>query len=463
MAEFNCPPNKYCSDQQMTEVGTDKTKIYHRTVTTLTGTGPAYTGSKTETYILRKQPEGAPINSWQVVATTTDGGKTQTFTNAAGADLKKSLSPGGNLAKNTQIQTQQTLAKGLGRNSLGQNGTVLDKISPEQQKKLKIISPNVASSTGAGSTTATGSTTVAPTPVESLDTGKEVKGTKTSGFGTFIYPEDLGSTKQDVIKFSMLKYKPSGLKFLEPGPSSGRTGTKDREIIGTVVLPIPSGISDTNTCNWGENSINALEAAANAAAFQGITKGIGEGVKEAGESLTKILADSGTKGGLAALFTASAVGSPGGAVLSRTQGSVINPNMELLFNGPTLRPFSFLFKMSARSAKEAEQIIGILNFFKRGMSPIKTESNLFLKAPHTFSIRYLDRRGKDSKNKDTDHPYIGRIKECALQSVVVSYTPHGEYATYTNGVMVSYEMQMQFQELEPIFNNDYEGLPGIGY
>ncbi len=45
MAEFNCPPNKYCSDQQMTEVGTDKTKIYHRTVTTLTGTGPAYTGS----------------------------------------------------------------------------------------------------------------------------------------------------------------------------------------------------------------------------------------------------------------------------------------------------------------------------------------------------------------------------------------------------------------------------------
>ena len=257
----------------------------------------------------------------------------------------------------------------------------------------------------------------------------------------------------------MLKYKPSGLKFLEPGPSSGRTETKDRQIIGTVVLPIPSGISDTNACVWGENSINAVEAAAAAAAFQGITKGIGEGVKEAGESLNKVLADSGTKGGLAALFTASAVGGPGAAILSRTQGSVINPNMELLFNGPTLRPFSFTFKMSARNKGEAKQIIGILNFFKRGMSPIKTESNLFLKAPHTFRIQYLDRRNKDA----VDHPYIGRIKECALQSINMLYTPHGEYATYTDGVMVSYEMQMQFQELEPIFNNDYEGLSGIGF
>ena len=302
-------------------------------------------------------------------------------------------------------------------------------------------------------------TTPAEGTVESLDTGKEVTGTKTSGFGNFIYPEDLGSTKQDVIKFSMLKYKPSGLKFLEPGPSSGRTETKDRQIIGTVVLPIPSGISDTNACVWGENSINAVEAAAAAAAFQGITKGIGAGVKEAGDSLTKALADPATKTGIAALFTANAVGTDGGAILARTAGAVLNPNLELLFNGPTLRPFSFTFKMSARNKGEAKQIIGILNFFKRGMSPIKTESNLFLKAPHTFRIQYLDRRNKDA----VDHPYIGRIKECALQSINMLYTPHGEYATYTDGVMVSYEMQMQFQELEPIFNSDYEGLSGIGF
>jgi hypothetical protein len=42
----------------------------------------------------------------------------------------------------------------------------------------------------------------------------------------------------------------------------------------------------------------------------------------------------------------------------------------------------------------------------------------------------------------------------------VSYTPEGQYATFQDGAMVSYQITMQFQELEPIFNEDYEG--GIG-
>jgi hypothetical protein len=38
-------------------------------------------------------------------------------------------------------------------------------------------------------------------------------------------------------------------------------------------------------------------------------------------------------------------------MLSRTQGAVVNPNLELLFNGPTLRPFNFTFKLASRSER----------------------------------------------------------------------------------------------------------------
>ena len=93
------------------------------------------------------------------------------------------------------------------------------------------------------------------------------------------------------------------------------------------------------------------------------------------------------------------------------------------------------------------------------MSPIKESSNLFLKAPNTFKIQYLHR----PQGENVDHPYIGRIKECALQSVTTSYTPEGQYATFSDGVMVSYQLTMQFQELEPVFNNDYDGIEGIGF
>jgi hypothetical protein len=60
---------------------------------------------------------------------------------------------------------------------------------------------------------------------------------------------------------------------------------KERTILGSVVLPIPNNISDTNSMDWGSNSMNALEAALAAAAFTGITGGIGKGVQSFGKSM----------------------------------------------------------------------------------------------------------------------------------------------------------------------------------
>ena len=300
------------------------------------------------------QYQATPGGIFQAAATSTEGGKASSWTLINAANSNTPIL--GQAAINS-LQTPNGVLNQETQKSVGIEATKA-KLSPEEIKKLSDKTKNQATAE----------------TVESLDTGEAAAGTKTTDFGNFTYPLDLGKTKQDVIKFSMLEYKPSGLKFIGKSPVSERTGTGSN-IIGTVVLPIPSGISDTNACVWGENTLNAATAAAAAAAFAGITKGIGAGVKEAGDSLTKALADPATKTGIAALFTANAVGTDGGAILARTAGVVINPNLELLFNAPTLRPFSFTFKMSARSKEEAKQIIKILNFFKRGMSPIKTKSN----------------------------------------------------------------------------------------
>jgi hypothetical protein len=55
---------------------------------------------------------------------------------------------------------------------------------------------------------------------------------------------------------------------------------------------------------------------------------------------------------------------------------------------------------------------------------------------------------------------MGRIKECALQSVGVNYTPENNYATFQDGAMVSYQITLNFSELEPVFNDDYSQLDG---
>ena len=47
-----------------------------------------------------------------------------------------------------------------------------------------------------------------------------------------------------------------------------------------------------------------------------------------------------------AAIAGEAVGVQG--LLSRATGTVLNPNLELLFQGPQLRPFTFQFRLSPR-------------------------------------------------------------------------------------------------------------------
>ena len=267
-----------------------------------------------------------------------------------------------------------------------------------------------------------------------------------------IYPLKLAATKQDVIKFKMVKFQPR--KFETTSTNLGGVAPRTTgQIIGVVVLPIPNGISDSNTVNWNSGDMNAFEAFAANLALTGIKDGFGAGaqlIQKTGDGLSNNAGELG--GGLKSAFAGLAIGQGGAQILQRTEGAILNPNMELLFNGPSLRPFTFSFKLASRSKEESEMIRKIIRFFKQGSAAQKSQSNLFLRAPHTFQIEYLH-QGKP-------HNFLNQFKECALQSFGVSYTPEGQYATFQDGAMVSYQITMQFQELEPIFNEDYEG--GIG-
>lgn len=310
-----------------------------------------------------------------------------------------------------------------------------------QAKSNKLISPNSESPTGQEENKAA--------------LGEELKGSeKISRFKfpeKLTYPSNLQIEHQDVIKFNMLKYEPRSLnESANQGLGSfGERSNFTTRTIGNVFLPIPGGITDTNAVTWGSDSLPAGAKALADLANSIITGGAESGASTAERQVGQAQESSGEiKKGLAAYFTEQAIGQTN--ILSRTQGAIQNPNMELLFSAPSLRPFSFTFKLSARSVADREQIRQIIRFFKQGMAVQRSESQLFLKAPHTFKIQYLHR--------SKDHPYINLIKECALQSFTVNYTPEGNYMTFADGLMTSYEISMQFQELEPIFNDDYSKL-----
>jgi hypothetical protein len=270
-------------------------------------------------------------------------------------------------------------------------------------------------------------------------------GVRQTTYGNYKYPIDAKFNLQDCIKFSMYRYKPKKTELTSDLGSF--SGSNKGSAMGTVTLPIQPGISDSNVVSWGENSMDAISAAGSAAALAAIrggAKGAEEVVETAGKGIKDYKGD--IQKSIAASFAGSATGG-NQAFLTRSTGAVLNNNLELLFQGPSLRSFSFTFSLSAREQKEAEEIRKIIRLFKQGMSVKRSESALFLQSPNIFDIQYL--------HKGNDHPYINQIKTCALQSCVVNYTPAGNYATYEDGAMTQYDLTLTFGEIEPLFDDDY--------
>lgn len=268
------------------------------------------------------------------------------------------------------------------------------------------------------------------------------------------YPEKMDAA-QDRIKFTAKTHTPKGLPDITKGFETVRPeyGAVPNE--PTVFLPIQSSITDQNSVGWDPDTLNPIELTAVNASLK-IMKSGSNVTKVAGtqfeDALMKLRQQ---QEGVRTYLAGQAIGVNN--LLSRVSGKVLNPNLELLFQGPQLRPFNFTFKLSPRSESEAIIVKSIINFFKRNMSPIVSDQGLYVKAPNIFGIEYISGSSR--------HQSLNQIKECALTNCSVDYTPLGTYMTYEDSdkTMVSYNISLQFQEIEPVYSRDYNDKHPIGY
>ena len=446
--------------------------ITHQAVTYLTkDSSGAITGSTRVIFIENDKSQ------WRPAAISKDGGKTYQFSDpdyplmatggpkggpVAGAGLQNDLNnTDSGIHKNLDAQVNKSF-KRVGADKLKGRGLAIDSIKNNADvQEIEEASDDANEDTKLTDDQQIDAAT-SPSALVSLKVGEKAGTRSASGsFGNHVYPLDLGVTGQDVLKFTMVKYVPSDINMKSGfGINTDERNSGEREILGTVILPIPGGISDNNQVSWGSQSMNNIEVAAAQFALNTISAGR-EGAELATKNIVAAVGGSNeslkTAVGVAIAGQAAGVG---GQLLTRTTGAVFNPNMELLFSGPSLRQFSFKFTFTARQSEESKEIVKILRFFKQGSAVQRTESNLFLKSPHTFKIQYLYRGPAGGEN-----PFMGKIKECACTGVNVNYTPQNNYSTFSDGAMTSYEMSLNFSELEPVFNDEYanDGDTSIGF
>lgn len=324
--------------------------------------------------------------------------------------------------------------------------------------------------------------------------------------GVLRYPLEAMTEHTDYLQIDIERYVPIGSNYINaPGDDNryvtgnnftNRAGRRSAQGLstkplvndGTILLPIPSNLQDTNNVKYDASSLNGLQAVGASA----VTELVGDFGPRMGE-----LFDGAKRGQLMTDFMAagmnkmkdvvSGVGNPGVALeffnqqlaasalslfgsqvtanqlFQRANGELINPHMELLFGGPTLRNFRFAFRLAPRNEREAEQVRLIIRAFKRNMAPKSQggtigSGSFFLKTPNVFKLRYRSGR----KN----HPFLNKFKQCFMTDMQTTYTGEGVYSTYEDGTPVSMTLDVAFKEIQPIYDVDYDNDPGteaVGY
>ena len=307
-----------------------------------------------------------------------------------------------------------------------------------------------------------------------------------------IYENRTSGYNQDYVRILQYTYKapkPSlvkGGKGIDIATKGVQRKSPLEKYLGQVKLPMPNDVTDSNNVAWGQDTMSNFSAAitsivggnlgATAASTLGgaVLGGVFGNASKGAEAATwaSILSNSGISGdalkgnetanaGLRAALQSRLLAQAGvqvspEAILARGLGVIPNANMELLFQAPALREFQFNWKMTPRDEEEARKIRNIIRFFKQGMAarkvgkiPAAGASSLFLKTPNVFHIQYKTNRGNNSEG-------LNRIKTCALTGTSVNYTPEGVWASYEEGQPVASIMSLRFQELEPVYDTDYQ-------
>ena len=311
------------------------------------------------------------------------------------------------------------------------------------------------------------------------------------------YPVDIDPS-QDHFKITRYRYtrpdvnqsKPPRRESLDPPFGLNRVnvagdGVRGSKQLGSIILPMPKA-TDVNGVEWGKSDLTTSGLAA-----LGLARGMSLGGRLTGKTDLQRAIDrnagtgggegGGNRRGLPDIFNrtrqfgqalmAQSISQFAGnrlgvdldadTFLARTGGQVLNPNSEMLFQGPVIRDFSFKFLMFARSEDEGREIRKIIRFLKLGMAP-KFRNTVFLETPDIFTLEYKNGKSDADQLKTVNRFNPGGL---ALTTMNVDYAPNGYWSAYQDSQPVQLTMELNFTELRPIYQQDQDVTPedSVGY
>jgi len=279
-------------------------------------------------------------------------------------------------------------------------------------------------------------------------------------------PDRFDMLKMDVFKFVPIS---KANTTVEGGTSLSNIQKQAKEKFATIMLPVPESINYIDSPQWSDERIGAIGKLAG----QMASSAAGGDAQALGTQLSQ-LAAAGM--GPYILQNISKLGGPSGeAITQGAAGVVLNPYVEQIFKGISMRNFTFSWKLVPRNNSEQLKIHNIIKALRYYSLPnytgttglaesentstqITSLQDRWLTVPNVFQLRWTY-----TGQQNNEINSLPKFKPCVLKSVNVNYTPDGVWATHiTNNsnlqgpAPVAYTLQLEFSETEIITSKDVQ-------
>tara|TARA_Y100000022_G_scaffold155931_1_gene138156 strand:- start:918 stop:1976 length:1059 start_codon:yes stop_codon:yes gene_type:complete len=285
----------------------------------------------------------------------------------------------------------------------------------------------------------------------------------------------------DYVSFSFFEYTPAfdGVGKNSAGTTSDAAslGARYKQYSGSItdmtkakgyspiVMYMPQDIQGQYGANWGGAGFGAFFTTI-AGAMTGVTDGkFGDSLKTFADDFKGFSKIAGYKAAVAAMNKGLGTNVSVSQLMQGVSGTIINPNIELMYEAPEMRGFQLRFKMMARDQKEGDTIRSIYNTFKRAMLP--TFGGSVGKSSDGQSGGLLGDLGKAGSLMTVPkivqvqfmtgskmNTYVPQYKPCAITQVDLTHTADGSWAAYEGGMPVAVEMAVTFKETKLIFADE---------
>ena len=299
----------------------------------------------------------------------------------------------------------------------------------------------------------------------------------TSSPNVLQYPSYSPMSKEtDYVSFSFFDYTPAfdgvgkdkdatGLGARYKQYSGSITDMTKAKGYSPIVMYMPQDIQGQYGANWGGAGFGAFFTTI-AGAMAGVTDGkFGESLQTAAEEFKGLTKIAGYKAAVAAMNKGLGTNVSVSQLMQGVSGTIINPNIELMYEAPEMRGFQLRFKMMARSEAEGNTIRSIYNTFKRAMLPTfggsvgkssdgqsggllgeLGKAGSLMTVPKIVQVQFMT-----GANMNT---YVPQYKPCAITQVDLTHTADGSWAAYKGGMPVAVEMAVTFKETKLIFADE---------